>query len=375
MADSAIPGMKGADYYNQHSSVQEVILDGCLPIIFEALHKVLGECKTDVLSLIDYGSSEGKNSAKVIKTILDKIGKSAWMGQISVVHNDLPTNDFNSLMQNVYLRPEVGYLTGFESESDSSLGKRVFSFASGKSFYSQVVPDNTINLGISSLAMHWFSKVPAHKGFNGIYAVGLESGLMELFSSQANDDLVRILTMRHKELATGGRFVMTVLGQTSKDQTISLNQEDLIHDYSSGWLITIMNRLAGEMVLEGLIEQDTLSQYVMPLMWRSEENVRSIYEDDRYGLKHMFALEYLEVNSFDCPMYSEYQRTSDAQKYAQKLTGFVRAWAEPSMTAGLFSGNDKLTQDYFARLEKAVLSSPEDCANFPSVLTLVVKKK
>jgi hypothetical protein len=69
----------------------------------------------------------------------------------SVVHTDLPGNDFSALFQTLADDPE-SYLRGDPA---------VFASAVGRSFYEQILPAGSVTLGWSSWAVQWLSRVPA----------------------------------------------------------------------------------------------------------------------------------------------------------------------------------------------------------------------
>jgi hypothetical protein len=58
------------------------------------------------------------------------------------------------------------------------------------------------------------------------------------------------------------------------------------------------------------------------------------------------------------PYWEQYERDGDAAAYAKTYTEFVRAFAAPSLTAGLFGGSSELCEEYFARLERATEADP-----------------
>jgi hypothetical protein len=69
---------------------------------------------------------------------------------ISVVHVDLPQNDFTALFEMLCNDPQ-SYL-----KRDAA----VFASAVGRSFYKQVLPSETVTLGWSSWSVQWLSQAP-----------------------------------------------------------------------------------------------------------------------------------------------------------------------------------------------------------------------
>lgn len=85
---------------------------------------------------------------------------------ISVLHNDLPHNDFNTLFGNLYASEQASYLS---KADERYTGSKVFAFVSGASFYGRVSPDESVDFAISSCATHWLSSLPDYAIPNHIY--------------------------------------------------------------------------------------------------------------------------------------------------------------------------------------------------------------
>lgn len=102
--------------------------------------------------IADYGASEGRNSllpmGAAIATLRERTGLDR---PISVIHTDLPSNDFTALFRTLADDP-ASYLLG-----DSA----AFASAVGRSFYGQILPPGCVTLGWSSWAVQWLSRVPA----------------------------------------------------------------------------------------------------------------------------------------------------------------------------------------------------------------------
>ena len=102
--------------------------------------------------IADYGCSQGHNSlapvAAAIGALRERIGPDR---AISVVHTDLPGNDYAALFQT---------LAG-DAESYLRDQPLVFPSAIGRSFYEVLLPPGTVTLGWSSWSVQWLSRTPA----------------------------------------------------------------------------------------------------------------------------------------------------------------------------------------------------------------------
>ena len=70
---------------------------------------------------------------------------------VLVAHTDVADNDFTALFRTL------------ADDPDTYLQKDAATFASavGRSFYTQILPSNSVNLGWTSWAIQWLSRVPA----------------------------------------------------------------------------------------------------------------------------------------------------------------------------------------------------------------------
>ncbi len=98
MAD-ATKGMVGGGYYDAHSSFQADTAASVAPLLQQAV-AALTMPATGEVTVADYGCSEGRNSMATVNAALDLLLARGAKG-FSVVHNDLPTNDWNTLSRNL----------------------------------------------------------------------------------------------------------------------------------------------------------------------------------------------------------------------------------------------------------------------------------
>src|ERR1700761_2737080 len=89
--------MEGQGAYNRHAAQQAAGGAWAIPLLEQAAQRVvlpsIGQA-----TIVDYGSSQGKNSLRpmhaAISILRQRMGDQS---PISVVHTDLPGNDFSSL--------------------------------------------------------------------------------------------------------------------------------------------------------------------------------------------------------------------------------------------------------------------------------------
>src|SRR6201984_1190212 len=194
--------MEGHGAYNRSSRVQAAGSSPALALLDKAARQVPLVTAPEPIVIVDYGSSEGHNSLApvtvAIAILRERIGRER---AISVVHTDLPGNDFGALFQTLV------------SDSESYLrdDPRVFASAVGRSFYEQILPDSTVTLGWSSWAVQWLSRVPALIPDQVQVAYSQDGGVRSVFYEQAADDWRCFVVHRAAELKPGGRPVILCL--------------------------------------------------------------------------------------------------------------------------------------------------------------------
>src|SRR5215468_1741050 len=99
--------MEGGGMYNRSSSVQAAGLAPAVTWLAEAAWHVPLGAPGSPLVVADYGSSQGRNSlgpiGTVVRVLRERVGADR---PISVVHTDLPSNDFGALFETVVADPQ-----------------------------------------------------------------------------------------------------------------------------------------------------------------------------------------------------------------------------------------------------------------------------
>jgi hypothetical protein len=179
-AESAAPSpMEGHGAYNRSSRVQAAGLAAAIPLFRQAAETVPLAPAPEPVVIADYGCSEGHNSLipmrEAIAALRQRIGASRT---ISVVHTDLPSNDFSALFEALESDPD-SYLRGEEA---------TFASAVGRSFYRQLLPSGSVTLGWSSWSVQWLSRTPAVIPDQVQVAYSHDANACAAFARQAAED-------------------------------------------------------------------------------------------------------------------------------------------------------------------------------------------
>ncbi len=140
------------------------------PLMAEAV-KYMSLTEQGPLHIADFGCSTGRNSISYINFIVNCItdryveagennGHVTCMPEMLVSFIDLPGNDFNTLIQ----------LLGSEAKNAKDLARSIngadvgratsyFSAMVAGSFYSRLLPKESIHFAISIFCLHWMSQV------------------------------------------------------------------------------------------------------------------------------------------------------------------------------------------------------------------------
>ena len=138
---------------------------------------------------------------EAIAALRQRVGTSR---AISVVHTDLPSNDFSALFE------------ALESDPDSYLRGEQATFASavGRSFYRQLLPSDSVTLGWSSWSVQWLSRTPALIPDQVQIAYSHDANACAAFARQAAEDWHAFLVHRADELKPGGQLVVLSMAKT-----------------------------------------------------------------------------------------------------------------------------------------------------------------
>src|ERR1700756_2442487 len=104
--------MEACGAYNRSSRVQAAGLSPAVPLLEKAAKEVKLLPEPDPIVIADYGSSAGRNSLGPLKIAITALRERVGLNRlITVVHTDLPDNDFSALFRTLADDPN-SYLQG-----------------------------------------------------------------------------------------------------------------------------------------------------------------------------------------------------------------------------------------------------------------------
>lgn len=356
--------MKGDGFYKSHSLIQAMVIGEIEPLIFDAASRVPLPSGEQPFSIVDYGCGEGRNSVIPVRAAIQAVRQRKQEQDICVVHNDLPTNNFNGLFKDIYAGVKDSYL-----DLDSSGVGRTFVLASASSFYNQVVPDRSVQFGYSSSALHWLREHPDRCLKDHLFHWGGTPAESQHLAELSAQDWSAVLHQRARELAAGARMVVSVAGSLG-DMGYDGIDPAIVGQTTSGQKpLDLLNAVMSEMVRESAIDRLAYEMMSIPIHMRTLDQFLAPFRQE--ALSAAFAVEHARTYFLDCPFYARFKQTGDVQSYAAELVATVRAFTEPMVVRGLTAAGNETTSEsrigqlvfeIYERMKVAVLARPD---NYP----------
>jgi hypothetical protein len=320
--------MEGDGGYNRRSAVQAAGASPAVPLLEQAAREVALPGADAPILIADYGSSEGRNSLVPMSAAIGILrGRTDPLREISVVHTDLPGNDFNALFRLLDADPE-SYTAG-EPE--------VFASAVGRSFYEQVLPTESVTLGWSGWAVQWLSRTPARIPDHVQIACSRDEPARVAFARQAAKDWEKFLAYRGRELRPGGKLVVLTMARTAAG------------DFGYGPLLEAMYASLREQVDEGLIEEDEAARMAIPTVGRTRAEFSAPFSAGRFASLN---LERLDLFEGEDRLWQTFLSDGDAEAFGARWAAFSAASVLPTLAQNLASATrDERAANFVARME------------------------
>lgn len=328
--------MAGEGEYNRHSQPQHVAGDDGLPLLVRASEAIPLD---GGLTIADYGSSQGRNSLEPMRCAIETLRGRGAQGPISIVHTDLPSNDFAALFTTLAEDPD-SYLRGAED---------VFAYAAGRSFYERLFPGSHVALGWSSITVHWLSAVPQPLRAHIFSPLGSAEERVA-YAERAAEDWKRFLGHRFAELVPGGRLV--IVGSGADEHGLS----------GAEGLMDLANSVLSEMKSEGKLSAEDYERMVVPTYYRTRAEFLAPLED---GAQDSLELEECSETALADPLWARYEQSGDLAEYAAGAADFLRAFSEPSLFGAIASERGaevaaRLAEDFYTRVREEIAKHPAE---------------
>jgi len=318
--------------YTASSRLQAAGLSGAIKLFEDAANTVPLPQPPQPIVIADYGASTGHNSLLPICAAIAVLRKRTRPEHsILVAHTDVAENDFTVLFQTL------------DDDPDSYLKKDAASFASaiGRSFYTQILPSNSVNVGWSSWAVQWLGRVPAPVPDHLQVAYSADENVKAAYAKQAAFDWHEFVAFRGRELCPGGRLVVltTAVGDDG--------------EFGHRPLFRSMVAELTDLVAQELITEDEVHRMCIPMVSRRAADFLSPFAPK--GRFERLEVEHLEVFDAEDRFWSQYRVDHDAKAFGAQWAAFARASVFPSLASALDGGrSDPRCGEFIDRLEAGV---------------------
>lgn len=338
-------GMKEGGYYDQHSGAQLTSIRILFDWITEAVRTMPLPDPPCPITVLDLGSSEGRNSLAVMNLVAEGLRRRTAQ-PIATVYSDLHSNNFNQLFLNLHAAQEAG-----------SLPSDVYPLAAPGSFYGPLLPPETVQLATCFNAILWMDRLPpvmvpdfpVYRRPKPPRPGLLVSAEVEAaFNRQAEEDWVCFLKWRARELRPGGKLVVGSPGDNAE------------HRCSDG-LYDVFNDACQDLTAAGQISRSGYQRLKIPLYFRTLEELRAPLEREDSPVWKTFTVDRAETMEAPTPFVEAFRRTGDVGAYADAYTGFLRAFTEPVVRAALLGegGDAGVIETLYQRVRERLLKEPE----------------
>lgn len=346
--------MEGHGGYNRGSQVQAGGLSPAIQLLEEAANAVPLPARPQTIVIADYGSSQGHNSLLPLSIAISLFRERTGPDQaISVIHTDLPQNDFTVLFQTLNTDPD-SYLRHDHA---------TFAMAVGRSFYEQILPSASVTLGWSSWAVQWLSRAPSAIPDQVQVAFSKDLATRSAFARQSAEDWHNFLLARGRELCPGGRLVILSM---ATDDNGEFGYQPLLHAMYG----TLM-----EMADRGFLSPEELHRMTIPTVGRSREDFLAPFTAK--GHFGSLRLQRIEVFHAEDHIWVDYERHRDAREFGRQWAAFSRASVFPTLAEALQGGGSGPKAAKFAgQLEEGIidrLSAKPERMLIPLARLLLVK--
>jgi hypothetical protein len=303
--------MEGHGFYDHHSLAQHSAGSFGFPLLQRAATSLPLDDAPGALVIADLGAAGGANELEPMRLAIEVLRGRGTERPISVVHTDIPSNDFSTLFENV------------EQSAGTYLHQPgVFAFAAGRSFYERIFPDASVTLGWSGIAVHWLSRVPEPVP-DHVYCAFATGDARAALAAQSADDWRAFLTARAAELVAGGQIVV-VGGAASDDGTSGAEA-----------LMDALNDSLRDAVAAQRLTAAEYAAMTIPTWNRTAAEFAAPFAPGGPATAAGLALVEQGFHVLDDPYLAAYRESGDADAFASAASGFLRAFTEPSLVEPL----------------------------------------
>ncbi len=339
--------MSGGGLYSLATVGAKHVIDAATPLVLDAIDALPNDALEQGFTLSDMGTADGGTSLSMVASAVEAVRARNADAPITIVYADQPRNDFNALITNVHgLGPFETYLDRFDN---------LFPLVSGTTFYRQILPAETLDIGFSATAMHWLSAKACNIS-NHVQAVGAEGDELAAYQAQAARDWRLILRHRATELKPGGRLVLINFARDEQGRYLgNTGGVNMFDTFNRIWL---------EFVESGRITRAEYENMTLPQYYNTVDEFSAPLTDRddpvyRAGLR----LEHVDTRIVKCPFAESFAEHGDAARFAKEYIPTIRTWNESIYFNALSAERPleerrQIIEDYYDTYRRMVEDDP-----------------
>jgi len=232
----------------------------------------------------------------------------------------------------------------------------VFVSQSGASFYTPILPKESLDLGFSATAMHWLRGKPSDIS-DHIHMVGARGDELDVFAKQASKDWETILLHRARELKPGGRLVLVNFCRDEAGGYLgATNGANMFDTFNGIWQ---------QFVDDGVVTAQEYQAMTLPQYYNTVEEFSAPFEDTKSDVYQAgLRLESVDTARVACPFAEDFKTHGDAKRFAGEYLPTIRSWNESTFLGGLSSTREvaerlDIIENYYATYQALVEKNPD----------------
>src|SRR5262245_27963449 len=246
-------GLQCVCYYDRHSRAQLCAIEALQSWVDDAVAGLPLPAPARPIPALALGSSEGGNAVRLMAAIAAGLRRRTAQ-PLQAVYSDLASNDFNRLFTNLEEARRAGLFPA-----------GVYPGAVGGSFYGPLLPPGTVHLATCFNAILWLDRLPDVPLPDGVAyrrphpprpGLAVSPEATAAFTRQAEQDLVRFLEGRARELVPGGKLLVASPGDTDQARV-------------SDGLYDLLNDACLDLVAAGRLLREQYQRLTMPVYFRT----------------------------------------------------------------------------------------------------------
>ena len=294
--------------------------------------------------LMDYGAADGGTASEFWEKIINQIQAKNKSSEITLIGNDLYSNDNQALIKNLSIQSKNNEL--------------VKTLLCAGSFYDHLVPTGFIDFGFSATAMHWLNKkVESLNDHTHVLASNNQNARND-FLKQALFDWNQILEIRSKELKIGGKLLTVNLSRDDQNRYLGNNGGKTVNVHDE------IHSIWKELLEENHISEAEYQKGTIQNFYKSpKEFISPLIDKDSGAFKNGLRLIKERTVYVDCPYKKKWRENKNTEEFSIGLMETIRSWSRHSFVSALDKNNHQNlnpVEMLFNRLTKRISADPEN---------------